>query len=159
MGVRVTPNSGDLLGRESLVEFGLDVPTSCEATAGGGGAGGGGAGGESPGGGAWLLATCMGALVGAVGVTEDVRSLIVLVLEPRNASSTPDTTIAAMAAHAATIAVVAALVRYHGVGGGVKLQLSVSNASKWPVSCGSGWLSQKLSSGSSHMSSSGPACR
>jgi len=81
------------------------------------------------------------ALVGAVGVTDDVTSLTVS-LWPRNTSNTPDTTIAATAAEAATMTVAACLVRYHavgaglvryqGVGGGAKLHVLLLNASKWP---------------------------
>ncbi len=79
--------------------------------------------------------------------------------EPRNTSSTPATTIAATAADAAMIAVSACLVRYHGVGAGLKLQVLSLNASKWPGSSGSSWLSQKLSAGSSHRSSPGSFAR
>ena len=106
---------------------------------GGGGGGSGGGGGASGGGGSLLLATETGAaLVGAVGVTDDVTWSTVLP-EPRNTSSTPDTTIAATAADAAMIAVVACPVRYHGVGAGLKLQVLSLNASKWPGSSGSSW--------------------
>jgi hypothetical protein len=112
-------------------------------------------GGGSGGSGAALVVAGAGwALVGAVGVTDDVTSSTVPA-GPRNTSSTPDTTIAATAADAAMIAVSACLVRYHGVGAGVKLQVPTLNASKWPFSSGSGWLSQKLSPGSFHTSSSG----
>ena len=119
---RVTSNSGRLDGRDA------DVGPYCGAVfAGGAGGGGGGSGG----GGAALVATStVSALVGAVGVTDDVPPSRVLLPGRRTTSSTPDTTIAAMAAEAAMIAVRAGLVRYHGVGGGLKLQVLMLNASK-----------------------------
>ena len=93
------------------------------------------------------------ALVGAVGVTDVVESSVLP--GARNTSSTPDTTIATIAAAAAISAVMACLVRYQGVGAGVKYQVFVSNASKWSPLADSASRSQKLSSGSSHRSSSG----
>ena len=127
IGDRVTSNSGRLVGRDPCVG-----PYCGAVFAGGAGGGGGGSGG-----GAALVATSTAsALVGAVGVTDDVPPSRVLLPGRRTTSSTPDTTIAAMAAEVAMIAARAGLVRYHGVGGGVKLQVLTLNASKRPLPFG-----------------------
>ena len=132
--------SGPFVGRgctRGASYLGAGFTGEAAVSEGGGGAGGGSGGGSggdggsgggdggSGGGGASLLATETGAaLVGAVGVTDDVTWSTVLP-EPRNTSSTPDTTIAATAADAAMIAVTACRVPYHGVGAGVQYRTPV----------------------------------
>ena len=135
-GVRVTPISGLLADRGAGLR-GRYVSAGPGSTGGadvaGGGGGGGGAGGRL------LVASSVdtgvvGAVVGAVSVTDVVASSTPPGL---NTSRTAATTRAAAAVAAAINAISACFPRYHGAGAGSKYQVSESNASNAPSRTGS----------------------
>jgi hypothetical protein len=134
--VRVTPISGCFVGLGAtlgLVYSGALLTVDATVSGGGGGAGGGGGGGDSVGD-ARVAGALAGALAGAVAVGDAVcvagAGRAGVLPGPRKTRSTPETTIAIMAAAAATSAVAAGVDRYHGVGAGTKFHVLALNASK-----------------------------